>query len=252
MKIKAVTTIILAEFIAIVLLGIYMYNKHNQVPSVSISPINKEGIGGLNIPPWLGYTPAYTINSDTLNDGSEYQIQKPKDTYRIMTLGDSFTFGFYVNTYDSYPETLERLLNEQPCNNKFEVLNLGLPGYDIRQSLERFKRRGSKYNPDLVIWFLVGGKNVFEHQSSFLDEFGDIYRKEFVMYGFKGWLSEEQEKRIRDFVEKHSLGHFYKSLLKLKKHGAFFPDGHPNQKGYLLMAQDMLSYLLKNNIIPCE
>ena len=31
---------------------------------------------------------------------------------------------------------------------------MGVPGYDIEYSAERFKRRGLKYDPDMVIWFI--------------------------------------------------------------------------------------------------
>jgi len=43
----------------------------------------------------------YTINSDSLNERFNYSIEKPKNTYRIITLGDSFTFGVFVNTKDN-------------------------------------------------------------------------------------------------------------------------------------------------------
>lgn len=41
----------------------------------------------------------YFINSDGLHEIKEYSIKKPEDTFRIITLGDSFTFGLLVG-YD--------------------------------------------------------------------------------------------------------------------------------------------------------
>lgn len=108
-------------------------------------------------PDWLDYSGRYTINADSLNERFDYSINEDKDTYRIITLGDSFTFGQYVNTENNYPEILEDLLNTNlKCNNikHFDVINLGVHGYDIEYSAERYKKRGTKYNPDLVIWFL--------------------------------------------------------------------------------------------------
>ncbi|HRN70507.1 MAG TPA: SGNH/GDSL hydrolase family protein [Candidatus Woesebacteria bacterium] len=99
----------------------------------------------------------YSINRDTLNDRYEYEVQKPKDTYRIITLGDSFTFGLFVDTPLNWPEKLEdKLNNDFSCQNykKFEVINLGVAGYDIQYALTRYEKRGAKYNPDLVIWLL--------------------------------------------------------------------------------------------------
>ncbi len=87
-------------------------------------------------PDWLGKEIKNQINSDTLND-REYgaEFKKSDGTYRIITLGDSFTYGLYVDTYDSYPKVLESILNSRlSCKNisKFEVVNLGVYAYDIR------------------------------------------------------------------------------------------------------------------------
>lgn len=99
----------------------------------------------------------YTINFDTLNERYNYSVKKPKNTYRIITLGDSFTYGLYNNTEDNWPEQLEDLLNNKiKCIgiNKFEVINLGMQGYDVQYEAYRFQQRGTKYNPDLALWFI--------------------------------------------------------------------------------------------------
>ncbi len=112
---------------------------------------------------WLSYVPTYTINSDALNERHNYLPQKEEGVFRIITIGDSFTFGAFVNTADNYTERLEDLLNNQKCNaaDRFEVINLGVNGYDLSYIVERFRTRGVKYNPDLVIW-LVNGHNVYQ------------------------------------------------------------------------------------------
>ena len=109
---------------------------------------------------WFPYETIYTINSDSLNERFEYSVNKPKGTYRIITLGDSFTFGQYISTPNNYSELLEEMLNKTlRCRsiNRFEVINLGVPGYDIQYSVERFKVRGQKYYPNLVLWLLQDG-----------------------------------------------------------------------------------------------
>lgn len=106
---------------------------------------------------WLPDKAVYTINADGLNERSDYPVENPVKTFRIMTLGDSFTFGQYVDTEENYPEKLEDLLNRKlPCADikKFEVINLGVPGYDPEYSAHRFKTRGQKYEPDLLLWFI--------------------------------------------------------------------------------------------------
>lgn len=113
-------------------------------------------------PEWLGYTVINKINSDGLNEKQDYSIKKEQSTYRILTIGDSFTYGLYVESKNSYPKQLEKLLNSKlSCSNikKFEVINIGVGGYDVNYTVERFLKRGVKYQPDLVIW-LVNSWNI--------------------------------------------------------------------------------------------
>ena len=105
---------------------------------------------------WLSYIPEYTINSDTLNERYDYPVDRAPNTYRIITLGDSFTFGHFVNTKDNWTEVLEDLLNEAcltKSTSKIEVINLGERGYDVRYMAHRLATRGMKYAPDLILYF---------------------------------------------------------------------------------------------------
>jgi lysophospholipase L1-like esterase len=112
-------------------------------------------------PQWLDYKATYTINHDGLNERFNYSVDKPQNTYRIIAIGDSHTFGHYVNTEDSYPEQLEdklNLVNQQNIfcydKTKIEVINLGVLGYDTEHAINRLKLKGLKYKPDLIIWFI--------------------------------------------------------------------------------------------------
>ena len=125
---------------------------------------------------WLPHKVVYTINSDTLNDRYDYAMEKPPNVYRIITLGDSFTFGQGVNTKDNWSERLEDELNNNincPGIKKFEVINLGMPGYGVEYISHRYKTRGVKYNPDLLVWLESGGD--FDR----VNELFEVYRKEF-------------------------------------------------------------------------
>ena len=109
-------------------------------------------------PEWLPAEVEYTYNADALNDRFNYEVSKPPDTFRILTQGDSFTYGLFVNTKESWPEQLEDLLNnEQRCKSvKFEVINLGVGGFDIQYIVKRYKEIGAKYNPDMILWLESG------------------------------------------------------------------------------------------------
>lgn len=128
-----------------------------------------------------GYDSPATINADSLNERFDYSPEKPQGVFRIITLGDSYTYGLYVNTRENYPERLEDLLNmRMSCQNikKFEVINLGVGGYDIEYSVNRYKMRGQKYNPDLVLWFLIS--NDFFEINEILQPKVNQYRKEML------------------------------------------------------------------------
>ena len=106
---------------------------------------------------WLPYIATYHYNNDGLNNLDNYSVDKTEHTFRIVTLGDSFVYGMYVNTEDNFSEKLKHLLNSKitcPSIDTFEVINLGVPGYDIQYEVERFIKRGMKYNPDLLLWYM--------------------------------------------------------------------------------------------------
>jgi lysophospholipase L1-like esterase len=108
---------------------------------------------------WLPHKVTYNINGDGLNDLYDYSIEKKSNTYRIITLGDSFTYGHFVNTQDNWTEQLEDLLNKDTLGcqyDNFEVINLGMPGFDVQYIVQRYKEIGQKYNPDLILWFESG------------------------------------------------------------------------------------------------
>lgn len=109
-------------------------------------------------PSWLKKKITYSINGDGLNDTLDYATQSAENTFRIIALGDSFTFGHYVETNENWTEQLEKMFeNQQPdCVSKVEVINLGMPGFDVQEIVHRYKRIGAKYEPDLVVWFESG------------------------------------------------------------------------------------------------
>ena len=126
---------------------------------------------------WLKTQPVYIINDDSLNERFNYPVEKSPDTFRIIALGDSFTFGEYVNTKGNYPEKLEDYLNNTcPKDSKYEVINLGVVGYDVQYTTERYFKRGQKYSPDLVIW-LINDWNFFRINEQLFDRVKEIQNK---------------------------------------------------------------------------
>lgn len=174
MRKKFLFLLVSAQIAIIFSLGILVYFKlNNDVLGISVTPLSSKNLNfnkesdlkyfyenverqALNVVlPWSdGETVRQVMNKDGFNQLYDYTVEKPDNVFRIATIGDSFTFGEYVDTQDNYPSKLQEKLNNE-CMNEFQVLNLGVGGYDIQYTVERFKLRGEKYKPDLVLWLFI-------------------------------------------------------------------------------------------------
>jgi lysophospholipase L1-like esterase len=92
----------------------------------------------------------YAINSLGLR-GKDFPIEKNKDTFRLVCLGDSITFGWRVEFEDAYPERLEAKLRSGFRDKNVEVINAGVLGYSSLQGLRLLERDIIKLKPDIVI-----------------------------------------------------------------------------------------------------
>jgi Lysophospholipase L1 and related esterases len=80
--------------------------------------------------------------------GREYALEKPNGTYRILVLGDSFTFGHgIVNTSQIWPELLEQSLNNTA---PVEVINTAQNGLETEEEIAILNRTLA-FKPDLVM-----------------------------------------------------------------------------------------------------
>ena len=110
----------------------------------------------------LGWTPNPGIRSlwgqevHVLNNGirsnhnqAETQFLSEPDTdFRILAVGDSFTFGVQVADHETWPAILER-------NTGKRVINGGVFGYGLDQSFLRAKELITAYSPALLIFSLI-------------------------------------------------------------------------------------------------
>ncbi len=98
----------------------------------------------------VGHQPVH-INSQGTR-GPEFQTVKPPNTIRVLSLGDSRTFGWGLAEAETYSGRLERLLQEQvgPAR-RVEVINAGVNAWSYPQMLVYFRDTALRYKPDLVI-----------------------------------------------------------------------------------------------------
>lgn len=77
---------------------------------------------------------------------------------RILCLGDSNTYGLYLERDEAYPAQLEALWNERVESPQVEVLNLGFPGTNSYRLRRDFERVLETFRPDRVI-VLIGAND---------------------------------------------------------------------------------------------
>lgn len=133
-----------------------------------------------NLPDLLGKTPhgyrprevdyGYVLSSRSFRT-PEYEIEKPPGTYRVVLLGDSFTYGVVPDAYHWATHLEDGLA--AGSGNEVEVLRLGVPGTGTPFQLRLWQIEASRLEPDLVILgFFIG--------NDFQDELGNSP-------GWQGW-----------------------------------------------------------------
>jgi lysophospholipase L1-like esterase len=97
----------------------------------------------------------YRINALGLRDG-EIVVPKPAATYRILSLGESTTFGAGVELDETYAKVAERLLRQARPN--VEVVNAGVGAYTSFQCVKYLELHGAQLAPDEV-WLFSGAND---------------------------------------------------------------------------------------------
>lgn len=83
---------------------------------------------------------------------SEVGPKLPQE-FRILSLGESTTFGGRVSNEGTYSALLEKLLNEYDNTHLYRVINAGVSAYSSFQSLKYLELRGLKLKPDLILFY---------------------------------------------------------------------------------------------------
>lgn len=78
--------------------------------------------------------------------------------YRILSLGESTTFGYRVEARDTYSAVVQRKLGSIG-GRPLRVINAGSPGYSLFQGATFLRRKGLDLKPDMV--WLYFGRNDF-------------------------------------------------------------------------------------------
>lgn len=150
------------------------------------------------------------LNRYGFND-FDYPKEKPS-TCRILTLGDSTTFGVELKLLDTWPKLIETRLNSQlkQTSTPYEVLNMGIVGYGPTEQVGLYKEVGSGFDANIVI---VG----FLHRNDIFDAYR--FHNNYTFYFLRS-IPDKVPYPINQWLKKHSklwnlfLTKYYGSILK--------------------------------------
>ncbi|MEW6200538.1 MAG: SGNH/GDSL hydrolase family protein [bacterium] len=143
----------------------------------------------------LKHTTGIRINKDGFR-GAE--IEKPKIKIRIMTVGDSCTFGSLAGEHFTYPGAMQNTLLKS--GYQVDVINVGIDGYGTEIVLKRLDYYLS-FDPDIVTIYI--GWN-----SLFFDEAGlnPPYKRYLTQFANNFRTISVTRKLIRKFLKMGEYG----------------------------------------------
>jgi len=77
--------------------------------------------------------------------------RRPPNTFRILALGDSYTYGFGVAQHESLPAQLQRRLAGRDASRFLEVVNVSRPGLNLIQEWALLRQLSTVMEYDLLL-----------------------------------------------------------------------------------------------------
>ncbi|HEY6114321.1 MAG TPA: SGNH/GDSL hydrolase family protein [Candidatus Dormibacteraeota bacterium] len=94
--------------------------------------------------------PGYAGNSSTGHRDREYSRTKPPGVFRVIGLGDSYSYGMGVARDRVFLKVAEEELNRRLAR-PVEVINFGVPGYNTAMEAAVLEEVTPAWQPDLVV-----------------------------------------------------------------------------------------------------
>lgn len=92
-----------------------------------------------------------SINAQGFRGDEDVSETKKPGSFRILCLGDSYSYGVGVKNGETYPAMLESFLSQKFSGVDFQVINAASPFYGVFDELDYYRDKGRKLKADLVI-----------------------------------------------------------------------------------------------------
>jgi hypothetical protein len=96
----------------------------------------------------------YRINAIGFRE-PQFEPTKQDGVIRIALIGDSYVFGIGVDQEGTLGAHLEADLSRRWPGQRFEVLNLGMPGNNLASHIDLFAIATARFDPDAVVLCLT-------------------------------------------------------------------------------------------------
>ena len=149
--------------------------------------------------------------------GPDPVIPKPPGTFRILMLGDSFTFGFPVRDEETFCALAQRFLREGGYHS-VEVVNGGVSGYAPTLHYISLRDQYLTFEPDLVVlWLDLGDvqEDAWFQKNLVYDERGNIVRCDpyYINGRYAWWLRVQEHSALCSYIQAKLLNTLAKTRI---------------------------------------
>ncbi len=154
----------------------------------------------INIPFTGMFTPIsppieWRTNAQGLRE--DYVVTPRATRFRIATYGDSETFGWSVKSADTFQKQMETM------DSRVEVLNFGVPGYNVTNIADHMEKTTPLYHPDLIIYLVHKNDLDDSIELSQIFEHSHLILKLRLLY--QQWVLKPEQKKIRRSPERQAF-----------------------------------------------
>lgn len=145
---------------------------------------------------------------------SEIPARASSKDIRIVVLGDSFTWGYGLDSEETYPKVAERLVQQEYPEHQIQIVNTSKPGLTTKQQLELLKLHYDFLDPDLIVIGFCFNDVLLDHKYDWIEQGRKKYQKDnrflfgiaetFAKFGFQH-LGQRVFTAINAYADRNEL-----------------------------------------------